>query len=896
MSNRRAADDAVHLRLAGQPAELTALAPDVLRLQVGVETNSAQEEPFSLREARGEGGRRPDEGSGHQRRRSQPLTPALSPCCAKGEGEEAAGSEAALKIRHTAHRLTLTTAAGRFSANLRTGAWTLHDAGGLEVFRCASLDFASAQPQLTLCLAAGESVFGLGESTGPLNKRGLIREFWNADVLGQASCIHPSLRNLYVSIPFALSLREGRAAGLFWDNPARQTWDIGCTDLDKLRLRAAARAGGFQPPPVAFSSTERRLEAAGAGCGAIEPACADGSLYLFLGATPADVVVRFTELTGRIPLPPRWALGYHQSRYSYASRAELERVAREFRRRKIPCDALHLDIHHMDGHRVFTFGKGFPRPREMLAKLARQGFKAVAIVDPGVKDDAKFGVLKRGIAQRAFVKAPGGKRDFIGKVWPGKSRFPDFLNARIRRWWAAEQATFQKLGLAGIWNDMNEPAIFDTPGKTLPDGALHQCSDSTARDFSSLAPTGGEGRGEGAALALAKQASVCSIRHAPSPSIPLPRRGRGKPVKHAAVHNLYGSAMAAASRQGALLAAPDQRPFILTRAGYAGIQRHAAVWTGDNSSSWEHLAESIPMLLNLSLSGVAFCGADVGGFLDHCTGELLARWTQLAAFTPFFRNHANIDSRRQEPWAFGPRIESQCRDAITLRYQMLPYLECLFAEAHRTGTPIMRPLLWHHANDPAAVACDDQFLLGESLLVAPILRPGATARSVYLPRGLWFDFWSGGLYEGGQHVVAEAVAEHIPVFVRAGAVIPTTTPRQFLTSERDATVNLHVWPHGRSQFTWHEDDGESLGYERGEVSTRQVEFVDRGTSRQLTLGAASGNFVSQVETWRIVVRSAHRNYRVWVNGQRAETHFDPTLGVCLFEVPNSPAPIVVRWL
>ena len=515
----------------------------------------------------------------------------------------------------------------------------------------------------------------------------------------------------------------------------------------------------------------------------------------------------------------------------------------------------------MDEHRVFTFGKSFPRPREMLAKLARQGFKTIAIVDPGVKDDAKFGVLKRGLAQRAFVKAPGGKRDFIGKVWPGKSRFPDFLSAPVRHWWAQEQATFQRLGLAGIWNDMNEPALFDTPGKTLPDACMHR-----SRNLQVANPT-------------EAQAEACDYE-----------------TPHALVHNLYGSAMAAASREGALLAAPDKRPFILTRSGYAGIQRHAAVWTGDNSSTWEHLAESIPMLLNLSLSGVAFCGADVGGFLDHCTGELLARWTQLAAFTPFFRNHANIDSRPQEPWAFGPRVEAQCRDAITLRYQLLPYLNSLFAEAHRTGAPIMRPLLWQHPNDPTAVACDDQFLLGESLLIAPILRSGATARSVYLPRGLWFDFWSGGLYEGGQHIVVEAVAEHIPVFARAGAVVPTVGARQFISSEADSVVNLHVWPHGRSSFTWHEDDGESLGYERGAFLTRQIEFSDRGTNRELVLGAGTGAFASRVQTWRVVVRAAGRAHRVWVNGKRAESAFDPTLGVILFEVANSPEALRVKWL
>ena len=833
VSDERDLAGSVRFSLAGQPAELTALARDVLRLRVGDEligACAASDVAFSLRTATEEGGRRPDEGSGLQRPTNQPLTPALSPCCAKGEGEELVCSRALAHLRHTAQRLSITTSAGKFAINLRTGAWTLHDAGGLEVFRCAAFDFAGMQPQMTLRLADGESIFGLGETSGPLNQRGLIREFWNADVLGHASCIHPGLRNLYVSIPFALSLREGRAGGLFWDNPVRQTWDIGCTELAEFRLRAAARAGG--------------------------------SLYLFLGPTPADVVARFTQLTGRIPLPPRWALGYHQSRYSYASRAELERVAREFRHRQIPCDALHLDIHHMDGHRVFTFGKDFPRPREMLAKLARQGFKAIAIVDPGVKDDAKFGLLKRGIAQRAFVKAPGGKRDFIGKVWPGKSRFPDFLNLRVRRWWAEEQAAFQKLGLAGIWNDMNEPALFDTPGKTLPDECVHRSSGKL-------------------------QSS--------QPANPQAEAG-GYKVSHAHVHNLYGSAMAAASRQGALLVAPDRRPFTLTRAGYAGIQSHAAVWTGDNSSSWEQLAASVPMLLNLSLSGVAFCGADVGGFLDNCTGELLARWTQLAAFTPFFRNHANVDTRRQEPWAFGPRIESLCRDAILLRYQLLPYLECLFAEARSTGAPIMRPLLWHHANDPVAVACDDQFLLGESLLVAPILRPGATARSVYLPRGLWFDFWTGALYEGGQHIVAEAVAEHIPVFGRAGAVIPTTAPRQFLTSVRDATVNLHIWPQGRSEFAWYEDDSESLGYERGEFSTRRISFKDWGTSRELTLGTVSGSFTSQVKTWRVVLRSAHRNYRVWVNGKREKGSFDSTVGILAFEVPNSPSALTLRWL
>ncbi len=606
------------------------------------------------------------------------------------------------RVRSTARHVSLETRAGQLKMRQADGSWQLRDARGRLQLSAgpAATGFAGRQARVTLDLAGGESLFGLGETAGPLNQRGRVREFWNLDVLGHASCIHPGLRSLYVSIPFAVTLRDGRAAGLFWDNPAKQVWDMGQTAPDEWRLSAAS---------------------------------GELDLYLFPGPEAGRIVERYTELTGRMPLPPRWALGYHQSRYSYKSRAEVERLAREFRRRKIPCDALYLDIDYMRGHRVFTFGKNFPRPAEMIARLRRQGFKVVTIVDPGVKNDPTFGVLRRGRALDAFVKAPGGRRDFIGKVWPGNCRFPDFLNETVRRWWGREQGRFQRLGAAGFWNDMNEPAVFDGPGKTMPLACVHE-------------------------MDLA---------------------GR---VRHAAAHNLYGLAMARASFEGALAHAPDQRPFIISRAGYAGIQRYATVWTGDNSSTWEQLAGSVPMLLNLSLSGVAFCGADVGGFLDNAEGELLARWTQLAAFTPFFRNHCNKDACPQEPWAFGQKIEAICKRSIELRYRLLPYLETLFAEAHQRGTPIIRPLFYHYQDDPVAVGVGDQFLLGRDLLVAPVLQPGAVARCVYLPRGEWVNFWSRrGRHRGGRHIVARAPLDTIPLFIRAGAKILLAPVRQFIS-------------------------------------------------------------------------------------------------------------------
>jgi alpha-glucosidase len=279
-----------------------------------------------------------------------------------------------------------------------------HDCG--EAFASASIGFLGGSPQIRLRLDEDEHLFGLGETTGTFNKRGLIREFWNTDVLGHAPAIHPGMRSLYVSIPFTITMRDGVAAGLFWDNPARQHWDMGSTNFNEWNLSADS--------------------------GEID-------LYLMLGPTVENVVNSFGRLTGRMPMPPKWALGFHQCRYSYKSRSEVEQVAATMRRKRIPCDAIYFDIHHMDGYRVFTFGKTFPKPKELIANLARDGFKVVTIVDPGVKNDPKFGVLKRGIKAGAFVKEPAGKKDYGGAVWPGKSRYPDFLNASARSWWAKEQ-------------------------------------------------------------------------------------------------------------------------------------------------------------------------------------------------------------------------------------------------------------------------------------------------------------------------------------------------------------------------------------------------------------------------------------------------------------------------
>lgn len=723
-----------------------------------------------------------------------------------------------VSVRTSSRRVALATELATFTLSPTTGAWDVVDRHGLPVFSCPAggLAFGPGGFRLDLTLVDRESIFGLGESTGTMDKRGLIRDFWNIDVLGHAPGMHPTLRSLYVSIPFALSLRDGRAAGLFWDNPGRQSWDLGASQRDRWRLSADT--------------------------GALD-------LYLFTGPRPADVLRRFTDLTGRTPLPPRWALGYQQSRYSYETAAELESVARELRRRRLPCDVLYCDIHHLDGHRVFTFGSGYPRPDRTLASLARRGFKVVPIVNPGVKDDPRFDVLRRGRRRDVFVKDPGGRTDALGEAWPGRCRFPDFLRTDVRAWWAEEQQVLHRLGVAGIWNDMNEPANFGRPDKSLDPAAWH-------------------------------------------------RSDHGR-VRHAAVHNVYGQQMARASYEGATRpgpgGAPARRPLVVTRSGYAGIQRYAAVWTGDNASTWEHLDESVRQLLNLGSSGVPFVGADVGGFLEHCTPELFVRWLQTAIFTPFLRNHSNLGTARQEPWAFGPDVETIARDHLQLRYQLLPYLYGLFVEASRTGAPVMRPLLWHYPNDPTAVACSDQFLVGEDLLVAPVLRPGAVARSVYLPRGEWFEFRTGACIAGGVHAVVEAPLERIPIFVRGGALLPLGPVRQYVGRREPGILDLHLWPGTGSRLDWYDDDGQTLAHTGGAWQRRTFTGASGPRGGHLDIGAPEGPYRGPTRTWRIVLREVHRAFRVRVGRQPIPSRHIPELDALVFELPALDVPLAVRW-
>lgn len=602
-------------------------------------------------------------------------------------------------------------------------------------------------------LPPDEHYYGFGEKVGALDKRGRRMEMWATD-----DPLHtPTTDPLYQSIPFFLGLRKGRAHGFFLDFGGRSFFDMGSRD-------PAAHASITAMGPV--------MDA-----------------YIFAGPSIAGIISRYTELTGRMPLPPLWSLGFHQCRWSYFPDERLRELARNFRQRQIPCDALWLDIDYMDGYRVFTWDKErFPDPKGLIEDLGQQGFKVVTIVDPGVKVDPDYPVYQEGVQARHFIHNPDGSIH-EGQVWPGTTAYPDFLKVRTREWWGdLHKEAYLDKGVAGIWNDMNEPASFiHNPAgeRTLPHDVV---------------------QGE-----------------------------EGREVPHKDVHNLYGFQMCQATYEGLRRHRPEKRPFILTRSGYAGIQRYAAVWMGDNHSWWEHILLHLTSCMGMGLSGVPFVGADVGGFSADANGELVARWIQLGAFTPFFRMHSAMGTRDQEPWTFGPEVEEICRQYITLRYRLLPFFYSLFEEASRTGLPILRPLVMEYQEDSETYTISDQAMLGSQVMIAPVYMPGVAHRMVYLPQGAWYDFWTGERLEGGRYIVADAPLDRMPVYLKAGAVLPMGPSMAYVGEKPADLLTLHVYP-GEGRFNLYEDDGEGYGYRCGEYCRTALTL----SGTRLTVGEPQG--------------------------------------------------------
>ena len=556
--------------------------------------------------------------------------------------------------------------------------------------------------------------FGLGEKSGDVNKRGNFYTNWNSDI--------PAYRNdsdpLYCGIPFFSGMVEDKAFGIYFPNSYRSTFNLG--------------AGN------------KRLYSFGAEDG-------DLSYYIFLGPTMKDVIASYTQVSGRMPLPPKWALGYQQCRWSYFPDYEIRDVAKEFRQRKIPADVLYFDIHYMDAYKVFTWHPDrFPQPEELLSDLNSEGFKVVTIIDPGVKVEKGYLAYEEGVKQNLFLKYLDGEL-FQGQVWPGWCHFPDFRKLETREWWGKKDAALRATGVSGFWNDMNEPALW---GKEMP-------------------------------------FVVEGIKE---------------------LHNKYALLMAQATYQGLLADNPNLRPFIVTRAGWAGIQKYAAVWTGDNSASYDDLSLSIRTNIGLGLSGVPFVGCDIGGFIGQPDPELYTRWMQAASLSPFMRSHTVVDTPDQEPWSYGEETERRCREAIEERYRLMPLLYSELHQAHETGVPLYRPMWLEFPDDEETFKNDyqHQFMIGSQLLAAPVIRKGQRFQKIYLPKGRWLEKSTGKFHQGGQAVLVEAGLETLPVFYREGSIIPSRDVQQFVDEKALTELTLTVTSGNGPGFVLSLDDGLTL--------------------------------------------------------------------------------------
>ncbi|MDK0705981.1 glycoside hydrolase family 31 protein [Clostridium perfringens] len=585
------------------------------------------------------------------------------------------------------------------------------------------------------CLA----YYGLGEKGGDLNKKGCYTENFNTD---DPETDDDSI-TYYKTIPFYVALKEEATYGIFFDNSFRSYFDMGKEMGDRIFFGAIG--GQIQ-------------------------------YYFIPGENIKEVVKNYTALTGRMEMPPLWSLGYQQCRFSYFSQEEVRELVKTFEEKDIPLDVVYLDIDYMDGFRVMTFKTpNFDDAAGLIGDLKEKGIRTITIIDPGVKVDEEYPVFKRGKEGNHFTKKLDGEM-FIGAVWPGNSAFPDFSNKDCREWWKSELKKFiSEHGMDGIWNDMNEPCVFNNDHKTMLETCLHNSDNGV--------------------------------------------------IEHKEFHNRYGFEMSRCSKEAQEELHPNERGFSMTRATYAGGQRYSSVWTGDNMSLWSQMRMSISMNANLGISGFSFVGNDVSGFGLDSSEELFIRWMEMGPFIPIFRNHSNMYTRRQEPWAFGPRAEKIAKKSIELRYELLPYIYDLYYISHKEGLPIFRPMIMEYEKDMNLLNMREQFMLGENMIVAPVLYEGERSKTLYLPKGSWFNYFTMEKLQGGKWYKLPCELDEILVFVKEGAIIPTYNKKFRNVKERPNNILLKVFGENAKGFHYN-DDGHTMEYLEGKYTYMDIKVVD----------------------------------------------------------------------
>ena len=641
-------------------------------------------------------------------------------------------------------------------------------------------------------LQDGERFIGLGEKTGPLDRRGHGYENHNTDNFAYS----PNADPLYCTIPFYIGAHHNLAYGIFFDNSFKSFFN--------------------------FGASNNRFASFSADTGEM-------NYYFIFDYAVGGIIKHYTNLTGRMDMPPIWSLGYQQCRYSYYPDKEVLIAANTFREKDIPADVIVLDIHYMESYKIFTWSKrDFPNPKELLSKLKELGFNVVVICDPGIKIENGYKAYEDGAKDDVFIKYPDGT-SYAGQVWPGWCNFPDFTNPKARQWWKEQLEEYINVGVTGLWNDMNEIATW---GNMLPE--------NIEMDFEGNKSTMRQGR------------------------------------------NIYGMQMARSSYEAAKSWMKNHRPFNLTRSGFSGVQRYSAVWTGDNVAYDDHMLLGVRLVSSMGLSGIAFAGYDVGGFVGDASTKLFARWISIGAFSPFFRGHSMINSRDSEPWSYGEEVEQISRNYIKFRYQLLPYIYSLFYEASQTGLPVQRSLAIDYTHDYRIYngLYQNQYLFGPYFLIAPVDSTKDLVR-VYLPEGLWYYLYSGHKYSGNSEIILDCPLYKLPVFVKAGAIVPMQ-PIKSHTGEITQTIILHIYTGNSSSFNFYEDDGLTFDYQKGNYALRKI--THNHHTRTILISAVDGNFTSSAKSFKLVFHGLDDySHRVIVNGSELSLRRDVNMSFVALE-------------
>ncbi|OOG77088.1 glycoside hydrolase family 31 protein [Algoriphagus sp. A40] len=710
-------------------------------------------------------------------------------------------------------QLILTTSLLRMILHLKTFNLSFFDLEGKLLNADDSLGVSWIGSEVTAYkqVQKEEKFIGLGEKTGNLNRFGNAFTNWNTDYFAYGVGDDP----LYMSIPFYMGVHEKGAYGIFFDNTHKTVFNFG------------ASTNRF----VYFSAEDGDLD-----------------YYFIHQPTVTEIISSYTWLTGRMQMPPKWALGFQQCRYSYYPDSEVYTVAQTFRDKKMPADVIYLDIHHMEGYKVFTFdGEKFSDPKAMISRLKEKGFKVVVIMDPGIKSQKGYLPYTEGLKEDLFVKYPDGKT-YEAQVWPGWCAFPDFTKEETRSWWAEKMAFYTDAGVDGFWTDMNEPASW---GQFTP--------------------------------------NLIEFEY------------EGEKASHRKARNIYGMQMARSAKEGSAFQNPDKRPFVLTRSGFAGIQRFAAAWTGDNVASEEHMLAGIRLVNSLGLSGVSFAGYDVGGFAGEASKSLFARWMSIAAFAPFYRAHSMINSKDAEPWAFGEEVEEISRNYMKLRYRLLTTLYSKFYSSSQSGLPVAESLAVQFTQDQTIYqsAFQNQYLFCDSFLVAPVESTKGITK-VYLPEGGWYYLYSDQKHSGIQTIYQDCPLNYLPIYVKGGQIFTMQSDVAFTEGTHDGILRIHVYKGKTgSEYLHYEDAGEGLEYLSDVFFKRKIKYDSK--SETLTFDSVEGKYPSDFKTLKIyfhgfsndTVSLADKNFKL----QREDfaflgklTEFDPLPehNHPYFEIKNLP--------